>query len=150
MRLKRVVLLAFLLACLNAGLMAQPEQFGIGLVLFDPSGLTAKAWLGRGTAVSGAIGWSEEKDHDLDIQADFLFYDRRVAGDSNLDLDAYIGVGGKIIFRDNDAAWVRIPFGLDFRLKRTPFNLFFEVAPSFNFRIARVSGAIGFRYIFGS
>lgn len=150
MRLKPIHILIFLLACSSVPLQAQPKQFGIGLVLFDPNGLTAKAWLGRGGAVSGAIGWSEEADHELQIQAEYLFYDRRVTGDRNLDLDVYVGLGGKIIFRDNDQAWIRVPLGLDFRLKKAPLNFFFEVAPNFNFKIARVSGAIGFRYIFGS
>jgi hypothetical protein len=150
MRLKPACLFLFLLACSNLGLNAQPKQFGIGLALFDPSGLTGKAWLGNGRAINGAIGWSEEKGHYLDILADFLFYDKRVAGDGNLDLDAYIGIGGKIIFRDDDPAWIRLPLGFDMRLKRSPVDVFFEVAPSTNFSIVRVSGAIGFRYLFGS
>jgi hypothetical protein len=143
-----VMTLLMLVLTAGAGLAAPPRQFGIGLVLFEPSGLTAKAWLGRGAAVGGAIGWSEEMNHYLHIQADFLFLDRRAAGDQNLDLDIYLGVGGKIIFRDSDSAWLRVPFGLDVRLKKAPFNFFFELAPAFNFRTVRLFGALGFRYIF--
>jgi len=150
MRLKPLSALVFFWLCSSIGLQAQPKQFGLGLVLIDPSGLTGKAWLGRGNAVSGAVGWSEEHDHYLHIQAEYLFYDRRVAGDRNLDLDAYVGIGGKIIFRDYDAAWFRLPLGLDIRLKKAPFNFFFEVAPVFNFETVRMSGAVGLRYIFGS
>jgi hypothetical protein len=136
--------------CLGVGLSAQPRQFGIGLVLFEPSGLTAKVWLGRSAAVNGAIGWSAEENHDLHIQADFLFLNQRVAADRNLDLDFYLGVGGKIIFRNFDSAWFRVPLGLDFRMKKTPFNFFFEIAPAFNFKTLKLFGALGFRYIFGT
>lgn len=150
MRWKTIFGLIVVLAGISRGLEAQPRKFGIGLVLIDPSGLTAKAWLGAGTAVSGAVGWSAEESHYLNIQADYLFFDRRVAGDRNLDLDAYFGAGGKIIFRDYDTAWLRIPLGLDIRLRRAPFNFFFEIAPAVNFQKARLSGAVGFRYLFNS
>jgi hypothetical protein len=149
-RLKPIFILVLFLVCAGGGLAAEPRQFGLGLVLIDPSGLTGKAWLGSGRAVSGAVGWSEEHDHYLNIQADYLFYDRRIAGDGDLDLDAYAGVGGKIIFRDYDAAWFRVPLGLDIRLKKAPLDVFFEVAPYFNFETIRVSGAVGLRYLFGS
>jgi hypothetical protein len=145
-----VLALLMVLVTLGGGLAAPPRRFGIGLVLFEPTGLTAKAWLGRGAAVSGAIGWSEEMNHYLHIQADFLFFDRRAVGDPSFDLDLYLGAGGKIIFRDSDSAWLRVPFGLDVQLRRAPFNFFFELAPAFNFRTVRLFGALGFRYLFGS
>jgi hypothetical protein len=150
MRWKTFALVTILLACSIPGLTAPARQFGIGMVLLDPSGLTAKAWLGRGQAVDGAVGWSEWQDHYLHVQADYLFVDRRLTGDRNLDLDGYIGVGGKLIFRDNDPAWMRVPLGLDFKFKNAPLNFFFEVAPAFNFRTVRMTGALGIRYLFGS
>lgn len=150
MRLKMTCALCLFLILAAAGLSAPPREFGLGLVLVDPSGLTAKAWLGGRRAVSGAVGWSGEKGHYLQVQADYLFIDRRVSGDSNVDLDLYLGAGGKIVFRDYDAAWLRVPLGLDLRLKKSPFNFFFEVAPAFNFADVRLSGAFGFRYLFGS
>lgn len=147
---KSITALVLFLLSFGAGLTAPARQFGIGLVLFEPSGLTGKVWLGRGAAFNGAIGWSAEENHYLHIQADFLFLDQRVAGDRNLDLDFYLGAGGKIIFRDFEGAWFRLPLGLDFQLKRTPLNFFFEVAPTFNFKSLKLFGALGFRYIFGS
>jgi len=150
MRLKTTCALFLVLAGVAVRLPAQPRQFGLGLVLVDPSGLTAKAWLGGRRAVSGAVGWSGEKGHYLQVQADYLFVDRRVSGDANVDLDLYFGAGGKIIFRDYDAAWLRVPLGLDLRLKKSPFNFFFEITPVFNFADLRLSGAVGFRYLFGS
>jgi hypothetical protein len=138
----------FLLAASALGSAAEPGRLGVGLILFDPSGLSAKAWLHRSTALAGGIGWSAEENHYLHIHADFLFFSRRLAADRNLNLDFYLGVGGKIIFRDDDNAWFRIPLGVDFLLRKSPLNFFFELVPSFNFSKIKLFGAVGFRYIF--
>jgi hypothetical protein len=71
-----------------------------------------------------------------------------LAADRNLDLDFYLGLGGKIIFRDEDVAWLRVPLGVDFLLRKSPLNFFFELVPSFNFSKLKLFGAIGFRYVF--
>jgi hypothetical protein len=146
---KRIlVALLFLLGLSTAGSAAGPGRFGIGIILFDPSGLSAKAWLSRSTALAGGIGWSAEENHYLHVHADFLFYSRRLAADRNLDLGFYLGAGGKIIFRDEDNAWFRVPLGVDFLLRKSPLNFFFELVPSFNFSKIQLVGAIGFRYVF--
>ena len=147
--IKRAVI-GCLAACLlvASASAAQSGKVGVGLVLFEPSGLTAKVWLGRSTALAGGIGWSAEENHYLHLHADFLFYRHRLAGDRNLDLDFYLGAGGKIVFRDSDNAWFRFPLGVDFLLRKSPLNFFFEVVPSFNFSDLKLFGAIGFRYIF--
>jgi hypothetical protein len=54
----------------------------------------------------------------------------------------------KIVFRDFDNAWFRVPLGVDFLLRKSPLNLFFELVPSFNFSDLKLFGAIGFRTIF--
>jgi len=146
---KRVlVFVLFLLAAGAVASAAGPGRRGIGLILFEPSGLSAKAWLGRSAALAGGIGWSAEENHYLHLHADFLFYSHRLASDRNLDLDFYLGAGGKVIFRDDDNAWFRVPLGLDFLLRKSPLNFFFELVPSFNFSEIKLFGAIGFRYIF--
>ncbi|MFZ2055314.1 MAG: hypothetical protein WAU81_14095 [Candidatus Aminicenantales bacterium] len=129
---------------------APPGKFGVGLIIFDPSGLSAKAWMRGSTAIAGGLGWSAEENHYFHLHADFLFTNIRLASDRNLDLDFYLGAGGKIVFRDHDNAWFRIPLGIDFLLKRSPLNFFFEVVPSFNFSELKLFGAIGFRYVFAT
>lgn len=146
MRRVLISLLFFVLA-LSVGSAADSTKLGAGLVLFDPSGLSLKAWWNR-SALAGGIGWSAEESHYLHLHADFLFYRHRLVADRNLDLDFYLGAGGKIIFRDTDNAWFRVPLGVDFLLRKSPLNFFFEVVPSFNFSELKLFGAIGFRYIF--
>jgi hypothetical protein len=143
-----LVSLLFLLMVSAIGTAAESTKVGAGLILIDPSGLSLKAWWKPSFALAGGIGWSVEESHYLHIHADFLFFRYRLAADKNLDLDFYLGAGGKIIFRDTDNAWFRVPLGVDFLLRKSPLNFFFEVVPSFNFSDLKLYGAIGFRYIF--
>jgi hypothetical protein len=127
---------------------AQTGRSAVGLILFEPTGLTGKVWMSRSAAIAGGLGWSAEKDHYLHLHVDFLFYRHRLASDRNLDLDFYLGAGAKLVFRDFNNAWLRFPAGLDFLLRKSPLNFFFEIVPSSNFSDLKVFGAIGFRYLF--
>jgi hypothetical protein len=134
----------------SAASPSPPDNVGVGLILFEPSGLSVKAWLRGSTAIAGGLGWSAGESHYLHLHVDFIFTSIRLASDRNLDLDFTLGAGGKLIFRDYDNAWFRFPLGIDFLLKQSPLNFFFEVVPSFNFSKLKLFGAIGFRYVFGT
>jgi hypothetical protein len=138
------------LVLVSAAYPSPPGKFGVGLVLFEPSGLSAKAWLRGSSALAGGLGWSAEESHYLHLHVDFVFTKIRLASDRNLDLDFTLGAGGKIIFRDHENAWFRFPLGIDFLVKRSPLNFFFEIVPSLNFSKIKLFGAIGFRYVFDS
>ena len=133
---------------LGSASFGQTTRYGLGLIVLDPSGLTAKAWLKKSGAIAGAIGWSAMEGHQLHLQADYIFYGGRMASDQNVDFSFYLGLGGKIIFQDQDNAWFRVPLGIDFFTKKSPLNIFIEVVPSFNFAEIKLSGAIGIRYLF--
>ncbi len=139
-----------ILVLVSVASTSPPGRFGVGLILFEPSGLSAKAWLRGSAALAGGLGWSAEESHYLHLHVDFVFSKVRLASDRNLDLDFTLGAGGKLIFRDRDNAWFRFPLGIDFLVKRSPLNFFFEVVPSFNFSKLKLFGAIGFRYVFES
>jgi opacity protein-like surface antigen len=142
--------IAALAACLlvSAAPAAQPGKVGVGLIFVDPTGLTGKAWLSGSAALAAGIGWSAEESHYLHLHLDFLFYRLGLAAGPNLELEFYLGAGGKFIFRDSDTAWLRLPLGIDCLLRRSAFHFFFEVVPSFNFSRVKLLGAAGFRYAF--
>jgi hypothetical protein len=145
---KSFVAAAAFLLVLSVSSSAQTRRSGIGLILIEPSGLTGKTWLSRSTALQGAAGWSPEKENRFHLSADFLFfnYPLRTAPKANLEL--YLGLGGKIVFRDNDQAGFRFPIGVDFLLQKAPLNFFFEIVPTFNLSEIKLFGALGFRYLF--
>ncbi len=131
-----------------AAVFGQPRDYGLGLVIIEPTGLTGKVWLNRGAALDAAIGWSAKRDHFLQIHVDYLFYRYSFHSDYRVDFSLYIGAGGKIVFQDDDNAWLRLPVGVDFLARTFPLNIFFEVVPTFNFSRLDLLGAIGVRYTF--
>lgn len=144
------ILVYFLVAacgCTTAA-SAQAKDYGLGMVFFEPTGLTGKVWLNRRAALDAAIGWSAKHDHFLHIHVDYLFYRYSFHNDSRVDFSLYVGAGGTIIFQDNDNAWLRFPLGIDFLAKTCPLNIFFEVIPTFKFSRLDLLGAIGIRYTF--
>jgi hypothetical protein len=146
---RSIVAAAALLFVLSPISRAQARRSGVGLILIEPSGLTGKAWLSRSTALQGAVGWSPQKDNRLHLSADILLFNFPLQGDRNLGLELYLGLGGKIVFRDNDQVGVRFPVGVDFLLRKAPLNFFFEIVPTYNLSRIELFGALGFRYIFG-
>ncbi len=156
-------------ACLflaTSGMAAfQPKNgdFGVGLVLGSPTGITAKYWLNDRNAFDAAIGFG-----DLTIQADYLWHSwtvfpqppsGRVAG--------YMGLGAQIE-NDNEgeyrhdedyqhhynrtSAGVRVPFGATYFFHRAPFELFLELVPLIEFTDQadfQLDAGLGGRYYFG-
>ncbi len=139
------VWLSCLLLCLLGGMecaaerVQQREGWGLGLMLGQPLGLTAKYWLGGANAldigVGGGPGFRIHGDYDWGL-------DQVLEKKTDLTLDLYLGVGGAVAFasgfcgyygdrfcQDRVFGGVRVPFGLDFRLRRAPFNFGLELAP---------------------
>jgi hypothetical protein len=141
-----IVLIATI-GCATAA-FGQTKEYGLGLVIIEPTGLTGKVWLSSQAALDMAIGWSAKGDHFLQIQVDYLFYRFSFHSDSRVDFSLYVGAGGKIIFQNGDNAWLRFPLGIDFLAKTCPLNIFFEVIPTFNFSKFDLLAAIGIRYTF--
>jgi hypothetical protein len=158
MKTKRSIL------CLAVLLMAAPVfaersgDQGIGLAVGKPTGATYKFWLDNNTAIDAAVGVDES---EFDVHATFLWHnftwtnriqDNLIKGiTDNGDFPFYVGVGPRILFRDNPEFGVRVPLGLSFLPHNTTWEFFGEVAPVV--RVTPDAGlnldfAIGARYYF--
>jgi hypothetical protein len=114
------------------------KNFGLGLIIGDPTGLTLKGFLTRETAIDGAVGIGLLGGDDLHVHADFLWHFPIQHWDSAA-LDLYLGVGPELGFHhhphhpppDDDHHDVflgaRAPFGLAVMFN-APFDVFLEVA----------------------
>jgi hypothetical protein len=112
---------------------AQQRDFGLGLIIGDPTGLSLKGFLSENTAIDGAVGLELIDGDDLAVHADFLWQFPIKQWDSAA-LDLYLGVGPALGIhthkRDHDHLdlGARAPFGLDVTFNPAPFDVFLEVA----------------------
>lgn len=127
------------------------DEFGIGIIVGEPTGITAKQWLSKQHAIDAGVAWSFSHDTTIQIHGDYLYH--RVyffnADDYNGRIPVYFGIGGRTILSDEAQVGVRFPVGIGRTLKEYPMEFFFElvpildVAPDTDFDF---NAAIGFRY----
>jgi len=124
------------------GIYAQDSGFGIGVMVGEPTGISAKLWTSRTTAADFGVAWSI--DSYLHLHGDFVMHKFDLINVSKGELPVYIGLGARIL-------GVRVPVGLDYHFSSGPFDLFLELVPIMNLTPATefdFNAAIGFRYFF--
>lgn len=138
------------------------KQFGLGLMLGAPTGLSGKYFLSSDNALDfgiGGIRYYRGRD-GLHLHLDYLWHPVSLVSVPEFELPLYFGVGGRIFdFEDdNDDAFafgVRAPIGIAFDLTNVPLDIFFELALVIDFFSGYrddlgvdLNGAIGVRYYF--
>jgi hypothetical protein len=141
---------AVLLIC--GSVQAQESDFGLGIIIGEPTGISVKQWTGSRTAIDGAIAWSFEKESALHLHGDLLYHSFTPPRISRGKFAWYYGIGGRVKFEDDSKIGVRVPLGMDYFFGSAPLDFFFEIvpildlAPSTDFSL---NAAIGIRYFFG-
>lgn len=137
----------------KAKAQANPEggnNFGLGIILGEPTGISIKSWNGDRSAFSIGAAWSLSVDEALHLHADFQLH----SWFENIEvgrLAFYYGIGGRVIFTDDAKIGARVPLGLNYIFDDLPFDLFVETAPILDFtpdvELAG-NGGVGIRYYF--
>ncbi len=131
------------------------DELGIGVILGEPTGLTAKKWLSAEHAVDAALAWSFSNDTRIQVHGDYLYH--RVhffnADDYRGRIPFYFGLGGRAIFGEEDTTiGARFPFGVGKTLDDAPIELFLEIVPILDLAPDTdfdLNAAIGVRYYLG-
>jgi hypothetical protein len=144
--MKKSILVLVLTVSLAAG-SAWPQNRGVGLgvVVGEPFGITAKLWLDRRAAVDLALGFGDENFH-----ADYIVHNFRLFNVRRGRLPLFYGVGFAARF-SKDSLGVRVPVGLSYLFPSDPLDIFFEIVPLVyvvNNPEFVVAGALGIRYYF--
>lgn len=130
---------------------AQDKNFGLGIILGEPTGVSAKLWTSSDNAFDFGAAWSFKGAGHLLLQADYVWHIFRLIPVSSGKLPFYVGVGGRVVFADDATIGVRVPLGLDYMFSNAPVDIFVELVPildlapdtDFDF-----GGGIGARYWF--
>jgi hypothetical protein len=138
---------------------AQAQQVGLGIVLGDPTGLSAKFLLDQRSAIDLAFGADLDNDDDLQIHFDYLFSPATIAQSGGVTIPFYFGIGGVVEIdndnNNNDDADIglRVPVGLSFLFSRAPVEVFVEAGLEIlliedNNDEVDFDAGLGFRYYF--
>ncbi len=133
--------------------LAQNQGFGAGIILGDPTGLSAKAWLSEGNAVDFGLGYSIfPSNKKISLHADYLFHADGIKF-TNGRIPIYYGFGARLRFRESKSGsfGARGVIGALYYLKEAPIDLFFEIVPVFQLlpeTALHFDVGIGARYYF--
>lgn len=130
--------------------IGQNKGIGAGIIIGEPTGLSAKLWTSSSTAVDAAAAWSFRDNGYLHLHADFLFHSFAIDV-SEGQLPLYFGLGARFLIGNESAIGIRIPLGIAYHFATEPFEIFMEIAPIMNLVPATefdMNGAIGVRYYF--
>lgn len=149
--MKKIVYTILLLLTVASFSRVQGQgKFGLGIIVGEPTGLSAKLFLSKSSALDAALGWSFAKYGAVHIHADYLLHFYAISPEVPL----YAGIGGRLKLQSgsNDLRFgARIPLGIAYTPSSTPIDLFLEIVPLLDFVPAsefNLNGAIGGRYYF--
>ena len=140
---KRTLVLAAALSCaLAAPAAAQEEKgvFGLGLIIGEPTGISAKYYLGDDTAIDAAAGGAVI-GRGIQVHGDFLWHPWVLEQQESFVLPLYLGPGVRLLSRDEgggqDAHFrigLRAVVGLLFDFTSIPLDVFAEIAGVADYR----------------
>jgi hypothetical protein len=144
----------------SGGRGADKGTFGVGIIVGEPIGITAKLYLTDDRAIQGAVG-SAFIGGGLQLHGDYLFHPYILQSRDSFVLPVYVGPGVRLIdYNDgrNSSAFalgVRGVAGMLFDFKNEPLDVFFEVAPVLEYKFSSGAGfqlslnvGAGIRYYF--
>jgi hypothetical protein len=158
------VILASCLPFVVQGAFAQDHGFGLGLMIGEPTGLSAKVWISPVHALDFGLGWSvggnwigKQRGHDdrarrVHYHMDHLWHSFS-AIDANQRFPLYYGIGARLNAGAgyDESLALRGVIGIVWLPVDTVADFFFEIAPSFELLPESAFGldaSLGVRYYF--
>ena len=156
--------IALCLILVVQGSVAQERHFGLGLIIGEPTGLSAKWWTSSKTAFDFGLGWSVGGDRigkyngsydgggRVHFHMDYLWHAFDVIPSAER-VQIFYGLGGRI---NNGAGYssslaIRGVFGAAWFPSETPIDVFLELVPSLQVTSSTgfgIDAGIGARYYF--
>lgn len=139
---------------------SRPE--GLGIMVGEPTGISAKYWRSRSQAIQGGVSYSRRREF-VQVHVDYLWtvadlLERRKRREAGPGAEAmgmfpiYAGAGGRIGVRKDDlVAGARVPIGLSYLFHRIPVDIFLEIVPGVTLVPETefdLEGGLGARYYF--
>ena len=139
--MKKIIFIISLSFLIISSSYSQNEKFGLGIVLGEPVGISAKLQTGIYNAFDFAAAWSARENRTMLLQTDYVWHNVDPTNAESGSIPLYYGLGVRLIFSNNLKFGVRIPLGLNNKFTAIPIDIFAELVPildlvpstSFNF-----------------
>jgi hypothetical protein len=142
---RRLFVLAVLALVAGGSAVAQTS---IGVILGEPTGLSAKQWITGSASLDVAAAWSFAPEGAVYAHVDYQQHFDQLDIDPGL-LLWFAGVGGRVSIGAEVTVGGRIPVGLVYDFDDAPLEIFFELAPGLSIVPGTdflFGGGIGVRY----
>lgn len=123
----------------------RPTNTELGIIVGEPTGLSAKFWSGSNSAFDLGLAWSFSGQGSMHVHSNYLLHNTL----DNPDLALYYGLGARLLMQEDPKIGIRIPLGLQYIIPDSRLGLFFELAPMLNLipdTDFDVNGGLGLRY----
>ena len=144
-------MLSFIFCCANSF----ANDFGLGVILGGPTGISGNYVLSEKSSVDGALAYDLSHDHNFHIQSDYLRRNLKSIKLGQYMLGWYWGIGAKLRSDedkdDNFRIGPRIALGTNYEFESDPVELFAETSLTMNLiprTDADIGLGIGMRYYF--
>jgi hypothetical protein len=155
--------IAFCLFVVGQASVGQERTFGLGVIIGEPTGISAKLWTTPVNAFDFGLGWSVGGDrfgnyngfnggNRVHFHMDYLWHSFDALHSSER-FPLYYGIGGRI---NSGAGYdasvaVRGVFGIAWLPRDTPIDIFLELVPSLQLTSStgfNIGAGFGARYFF--
>ena len=164
MKCSHYAIIALCIVLAVQGSVAQDRGFGLGVIIGEPTGISAKLWTSSVNAFDFGLGWSiggdrigKDKGYSdggsrVHFHMDYLWHAFNAIHSSER-FPLYYGIGGRINTGGGYDASVAVRgvFGIAWLPHNTPIDVFLELVPSLQLTPSTgfgIDAGIGARYFF--
>lgn len=106
------------------------KDTGVGIIVGQPTGLSAKFVLSSNIALDAAVGWRFGSENGLRLHLDVLAH-HTIARGASVAVPLFVGLGPALLLhKDEVGLALRIPVGIALVFRSVPIDVFVELAPS--------------------
>jgi len=135
-------------AILSLTLYSQESGLGLGIIIGEPTGISAKLWTSDKTAIDAAVAWSFAGTGYMRVHADHLWHNFSIEVAQGK-LPFYYGAGARLLLSSELGLGIRIPLGIAYLFDSATLELFAELVPVLDILPGTgfgIDAAIGVRY----
>ncbi|MBI3005927.1 MAG: hypothetical protein HYY49_11020 [Ignavibacteriales bacterium] len=152
--MRKMIVVLFGCGLMSFSAIAQDHGFGLGVVIGDPTGMSANLWMSRQSTLQFGFSLSDRfKGNRALMSVDYLWHSFDVIRSTER-FPVYYGVGGALTSGGGGEAalGVRGVFGVAWLSRQVPIDVFFQVVPTVIIVPASsfgVGAGVGVRFYFG-